>query len=170
MKYMETIRDLYSPEDISRLQKKIKREWAWVLGGAGLTLALCVALCCLTTTANWRRMELAVIAVSTLGGWFVIYRRLYGLRDGRHELQHAEYLRDEPRSLLRGRLGVTKERMRIKNSIRFRVLTLEDGEQVRRLKVNENRVKALKEWDGKPVTVSLAGGYVAGIGGSDALS
>ena len=165
---METIRDLYSPEDISRLQRKIKREWVWVLGGAGLTLALCVALCCRTTTANWRQMELAVIAVSTLGGWFTIYRRLFGLAESRHELQHAEYLRNEPRTQLRGRLGVTKEKLRIKNSIRIRILTLEDGGQIRRLKVNENRVKALKEWDGKLVTVSLAGGYVAGIGGSDA--
>lgn len=168
MKNMETIRDLYSPEDISRLKKKIKREWAWVLGGAGLTLLVCVLLCSRTTTANWRQMEIAVITVSTLGGWFVIYRRLFGLRDSRHELQHAEYLRQEPRTLLRGKLGITGERMRIKNSIRFRILTLDDGETVRRLKVNENRVKALTEWDGKLVTLSLAGGYVAGIGGSDA--
>lgn len=165
---MDTIRDLYSPEDISRLQRKIKREWVWVLGAAGLTLLVCVVLCCRTTTANWRQMEIAVIAVSTLGGWFVIYRRLFGLRDSRHELQHAEYLRDETRTLLHGRLRVTRERLRIKNSIRIRILSLEDGETVRRLKVNENRVKALKEWDGKLVTLSLAGGYVAGIGGSDA--
>lgn len=165
---METIRDFYSPEELSRLKNKIKREWVWVFGTAGLTLAVCVLLCCLTNTANWRRMELAVIAVSTLGGWITIYRRLFGLQDSRHELQHAEYLRDEPRETLRGRLTVTRERLRIKKSIRIRILELDDGKQVRRLKVNETRVKALRPYDGKTVTVSLAGGYVAGIGGSDA--
>lgn len=165
---METIQDLYSPEELSRLEKKIKRERAWVFGVAGLTLALCVLFCCLTTTANYEKMELAALITSAVGGWVVIYRRVFGLQEARHELEHARYLLEAPRTSLRGRLTVTRERLRIKNSIRIRILQLDDGERVHHLKVNETQVRALKDLDGKTVTVSLAGGYVAGIGGEDA--
>lgn len=167
-KAMETIRELYSPEDVSRLEKKIKREWVWILGLAALTLGVCVLLCCRTTTANAEQMELAVIAVSTVGGWLVIYRRLFGLQETRAELLHARHLLEAPRETLSGRLTVTRERMRIKNSIRFRVLLLDAGEKTRRLRVNETRVRALRELDGKQVTVSLAESFVAGIGGEHA--
>ena len=165
---METTHDLYSPEDFPRLEKKIKRERVWVFGGAGLTLLVCVLLCCFTTMTNWRQTEPAVIAVSILGGWFTIYRRLFGLKESRSELQHARHLREEPRELLRGVLTVTKERLRIKNSIRIRILRLDEGQTVHRVMVNETRVKALKDYDGREVTLSMAGGYLAGIGGGDA--
>ena len=165
---MDTIQKLFRPEDLSRLENKIKRERAWIFGLAGATLALCVLCCCLTTTANAEQMELAAVSISTVGGWLVIYRRLFGLQETRYELQHAQYLSQEHEELLRGRLTITKERMRIKSSIRFRVLLLEGGGETRRLKVDESRVKALKPWDGETVTVALAGGYVAGIGGSHA--
>ena len=167
---MDTIEMLYSPEDIPRLERKIKRERALVWGLSGLTLGLCVLFCCLTTTANAERMELAAIVSSSLGGWLVIYRRLFCLQDARHELEHARHLLETPGSPLRGRLSVTKERLRIKNSICLRILLLDDGETRRRLKVNETRVKALQKWDGAQVTVLLVGGYVAGIGGQDAYA
>ena len=165
---METIQKLYRPEDLPRLEKKIKRERRLIWALAGLTLAACILLACLTNTANAEEMELAAIVCSTVGGWLVIYRRLFGLLEARYELQHARYLLETPGDILRGRLSITKERLRIKNSIRIRILLLEDGEQTRRLKVNETRVKALRPWDGRQVTVELAGGYVAGIGGADA--
>ena len=167
---METIQELYSPEEISRLEKRIKRERVWVLLLAGLTLGLCVLFCCLTTTANAERMELAAIITSTVGGWLTIYRRVFGLQETRHELEHARHLCDAERELAKGKLTVTGERLRIKNSIRIRMLTLENEKEKRRLKVNETRVKRLKEWDGKTVTLSLAGSYAAGIGGADADS
>ena len=165
---MDTNELLYSPEDLPRLEKKIKVERVLVWALAGLTLGLCVLFCCLTNTANAQRMELAAVVTSTLGGWIVIYRRLFGLLETRCELQHARYLLETPGDILRGRLSITKERLRIKNSIRIRILLLEDGGETRRLKVNETRVKALRPWDGKRVTVALAGGYVAGIGGEHA--
>ena len=170
MKNMENIQALYRPEELSRLENRIKRERALVWGGAGLTLLLCVLFCCLSRPAIAREMELATILCSTLGGWFVIYRRLFGLQESRYELQHVRYLADCPRTTLHGTLTVSRERLRIKNSIRIRILLLDDGKQSHRLKVNETRVKQLKAFDGKPVTLELAGGYVAGIGGEDALS
>ena len=105
---METIQKLYSPEDLPRLEKKIKRERVLIWAAAALTLAVCIVLCCLTDTANAEEMELAAIVCSTVGGWVVIYRRLFGLLEARYELQHARYLLEEPCSTLQGQLRVTK--------------------------------------------------------------
>ena len=165
---MEHLNDLYRPEDLSRLEKKIKRERAWIWILAGATLALCVLFCCLTDSRNAGRMELAAEICSCLGGWLVIYRRIFGLQEAKHQREHVQHLLEAPRTSLRGRLTITKERMRIKNSIRFRVLLLDDGEQLRRLKVNETRVRLLRPFDGKEVTLELADGYVAGIEGEEA--
>lgn len=165
---MKTLQDFYRPEDLSRLKKKYRRERVAVWALAGVTLALCVLFCCLTDTRNAPRMELATLVTSCLGGWLVIYRRVFGMQDAKHEEEHARHLLEAPRSELRGRLRITKERLRIKDSIRIRILELDDGQKQRRLKVNETQVRALTPYDGQTVTLSLAGGYVAGIGGEDA--
>ena len=165
---MGTQIDLYGPEDLKRLDRRIVWERVLVWGVAALTLGLCVLFCCLTTTRNAGRMELYTLITSCLGGWLVIYRRIFGLQESKHEREHARYLNRSERSEVSGKLGITRERMRIRNSIRFRILTLDDGEMTRRLKVNENRVRALKPYEGKNVTLVLAGGYVAGIGGDHA--
>ncbi len=157
--------DFYRPEDLDRLKQKEKRERAWVWAFAGLTLSLCVLFCCLTTTANANRMELATLITSCVGGWLVIYRRLFGMLDAKHEREHAHYLLSAEKRTVRGKLTVTKDRLRIRDSIRIRILLLEDGKKTQRLKVNENKVRALRPYDGKTVTLTLAGGYVAGIGG-----
>ena len=161
---------MYSPEDIPRLEKKIRIERALVWGLAGLTLALCVLCCCLTTTANAERMELIAVICSTVGGWCVIYRRLFGLEETKHELEHARHLLETDLESAEGLLHVTKERLRIKKSIRIRIVTLEDGGHARRLMVNETRVGQLLPCDGQRARLWLAGSYVAGIGGCDALS
>ena len=95
----------------------------------------------------------------------MIYRRLFGMLDAKHEREHAHYLLSAEKSTVRGKLTVTKDRLRIRDSIRIRILLLEDGKKTQRLKVNENKVRALRPYDGKTVTLTLAGGYVAGIGG-----
>ena len=167
---MGTLRDFYGPADLGRLDRKIMRERIAVWGLGALTLGLCVLFCCLTTTRNAGRMELYTLVTSCLGGWIVIYLRLFGLQESLHEREHARYLMRGERRELRGKLGITKERMRIKNSIRFRILTLEEDGKIQRLKVNETRVRDLKPFEGQSVTLVLSGGYVAGIGGDDRVS
>ncbi len=165
---MDTIQTFYRPEDLIRLTNKFKRErvTVWVL--AGVTLALCVLFCCLADSRSAARMELAAVLSSTLGGWIVIYRRVFCMNAAKHEREHAEHLLESGHSVLRGRLTVTKERLRIKNSIRIRSLLLENEEGVHRLKVNETQVPVLLKWDGQQVALLLAGSYVAGIGGENA--
>ena len=160
--------DLYGPEDLNRLERKIVWERVLVWGIAALTLGLCVLFCCLTTTRNAGKMELYTLITSCLGGWLVIYLRVFGLLETKHEREHVRYLLRAERSEVRGKLGITRERMRIKNSIRFRVLTLEDGGKTQRLKINETLVRELKPYDGQTVTLVISGGYVAGIGGEHA--
>lgn len=164
---METML-FYLPEDQDRLKEKEKKARAWVWALAGLTLALCLLFCCLTNTANAGRMEIATLITSCVGGWLVIYGRTFGVQEARHEREHAAYLIGADQTAVRGKLTVTKERLRIRGSIRIRILQLEDGKAIRRLKVNETKVRALRPYDGKAVTLILAGGYVAGIGGDDA--
>ena len=166
-KNMETML-FYRPEDLDRLKTKEMQARTWVWALAGLTLALCVLFCFLTNTANASRMEIATLITSCVGGWLVIYGRTFGVQEARHEREHAAYLIGEERTSVRGKLTVTKERLRIRGSIRIRILLLEDGKKTQRLKVNETKVRALRPYDGKTVTLVLAGGYVAGIGGDDA--
>ena len=157
--------ELYGRQDLKRLETKYRNARIAAALIAALTLGLCVLFCCLTTTANANRMELATLITSCVGGWLVIYRRLFGVLEAKHEREHAHYLLSAEKSTVRGKLTVTKDRLRIRDSIRIRILLLEDGKKTQRLKVNENMVRALRPYDGKTVTLTLAGGYVAGIGG-----
>ena len=170
MGMMDTIQEFYRQEDLILLENKFKRERVTVWALAAVTLAVCVLFCCLTTTRNAARMELYAVIASTLGGWLVIYRRLFCMLAARHEREHAQHLLESEHTVLRGRLTVTKERLRIKNSIRIRILQLENQDFVKRLWVNETQTPALKKWDGQQVTLLMAGAYVAGIGGEDAHS
>ena len=142
---MGTQRDFYGPADLGRLDRKIRRERLAVWGLAALTLGLCVLFCSLTTTRNAGRMELYTLVTSCLGGWIVIYLRVFGLQESLHEREHARYLMRSERKTVRGKLGITKERMRIKNSIRFRILTLEEDGKTQRLNA---AVADAKENDG----------------------
>ena len=164
---MNEHREFYRPEDLDRLKQKEKKERAWVWALSGLTLCLCVLFCCLTNTANAPRMERATLVTSCLGGWLVIYRRVFGMQEARHEREHASYLLTAERTTVRGKVTITKDRLRIRDSIRIRILLLEDGKKTQRLKVNETWVRALRPYNGKTVTLTLAGGYVAGIGGDE---
>ena len=91
---MGTQRDFYGPADLARLDRKIVWERLGVWGLAALTLGLCVLFCRLTTTRNAGRMELYTLVTSCLGGWIVIYLRLFGLQESLHEREHARYLPD----------------------------------------------------------------------------
>ena len=159
---MENMTPLYSPEDLLRLERKIKytRLFCWALAiGA---LIACVALCLRTNSGNAERMELVCIAIWTLAGWIVLYLRRFELVEARYERQHAEMLRNgEETETLRGRVTVTEERLKIVNSIRITTVLLENEGGKRRLKVCTSREKKLKA-AGEELTLYLVSGYIAG--------
>ena len=158
---VENMTPLYGPEDIRRLEQKrtISAVLCWLLGLGGLTV--CVTLCALTNTGNARRMELLCIAAWALAGWVLLYLRRFVLRESRLELQHAHMLLQGEAETLRGRVRVTKERLRIIHSIRITIVELENESGKRRLKVCSSREKKLKA-AGDELTLWLVNGYIAG--------
>ena len=153
--------ELYSRQDLERLEKKYGRakRAAALLGGAALLL--CVLFCCLTERHNAVLMERLTVAVSVLGGWALIYLRCSVIDELRHEISHAEMLREGDPELLVGVLELSKERMRIRGSIRFYALTLKDGEETHRAKVIDSRAQLLREKNGKKLRLRVVNGYAA---------
>jgi len=157
---MGTIVELYGAADLQRLENRIRRGRAAMLGLGVSALALLVALCCLTGTANARRMEAAAIAVSTVAGWILLYLRRFVVAEGRTELRHARMLGETEKEILRGRVTVTQERVRIPGSIRLRRVLVETEAGTRRVSVNETRAAVLAA-AGKELELHVANGYVA---------
>ncbi len=158
---METIVELYDRRALERLEKKKKRAGRAAVILAAATLAACVLLCCLNSPANTGRIEKATIAVSVLGGWTVIYLVNHPVRERRYELVHAKMLLEGERDAVEGVLEVSRERMRIRGSIRFYPLTLTDGEKKHRSKVIASRAPALRAEEGKRLRLYTVNGYAA---------
>ena len=135
--------ELYDDAAVARLERRIKR-WRvllWLLCAGAL--AICVGMIVRTGTANAAQMELAVICVSTVTGWIVIYGSIFGVTAARRELAHADMLRREERQAVRGGITVTKERVAIRKSITARRVEVNTDGQTRRLLVCETRADAL---------------------------
>ena len=158
---MEKLHELYGRQDIERLETKYRRakRIAALLGGAALLL--CVLFCCLTDRRNAALMERLTVGASVLGGWLLIYLRVNTIADLRHEITHAKMLLEEERTAVEGVLSVSRERMRIRGSIRFYALTLTDGEERRRGMVIASRAELLRAKEGEWLRLYLANGYAA---------
>ena len=154
---------LYSPEDIRRLEKKKKNISAALLITAVVTLAACVGLALLATTATAAAMERGVILLSGGLGCVWLYIRRFAAEETDHELAHARMLSGGEAEAVRGTLTVTEERLHIRNSITFRTVLLEDGGRMHHLKIIENRVKALRPLEGRQVDADVVNGYIAGV-------
>ena len=106
-------------------------------------------------------MERLTVGASVLGGWLLIYLRVNTIADLRHEITHAKMLLEEERTAVEGVLSVSRERMRIRGSIRFYALTLTDGEERRRGMVIASRAELLRAKEGERLRLYLANGYAA---------
>ena len=143
-----TMRKLYSMETI-RLEKQHARNGLLLAAVLGLvSLAVCVALCFGVRTANAQTRRIAVISVSTLGGWAVILltkgRILPELRESRHEdgillgvrdSSTGRFLRETPENHA-GEILAVGEVFRIPKSISFFPVTLREGEEEVLLRLN----------------------------------
>lgn len=151
--------ELYGDDDLARLRQQIQR--ARVIYGAMAVagLAACLTMIALTGTGNAARMELAVIAVSTVVGWLVIYGLLFVIGTRRKELRHASMLREGERQEARGAVTVTEERVTIRKSVTVRKVEVRGDQGTRQLRVCESRAEALMSAD--IVAVYAVHGYVA---------
>lgn len=158
---METICELYSRQDLERLEKRYgQARWSAALLAAA-ALAVCVLLCVLTDRDNAERMEKAVVTVSVLVGWILIYLHNNVILALRYELSHARMLMEEERTVLEGVIEVSQERMHIRGSIRFYPLCLNDRETTRRSKVIASRGKLLRAENGRKLRLYVVNGYAA---------
>ena len=159
---METREELYTEEEILALERKLRAGRTALALFAAAALAACVVLCCLTTPRNAARMELSVILLSTLAGWFALYRLRFGLRERKLEIGHARMLRSEPGERMEGSPELSGPEMRIRGSIRFCPVALRCGDEERRLRVIASKADALRRRD--IASVYVVNGFIAGIG------
>ena len=155
-------KELYRPEDLARLTKKRKIWRVVLLTLTALAMGACVLLCCLVTTRNAARMELAVILTSIFSGWILITLRYELVVLARREAEHTANMLAGPRVTRTGTLSFTGETVRIPNSIRVRRLALQEGNEVRHLSVNVTRAKALGDLP-RQITVSTVHDFVVAV-------
>ena len=155
-------KELYRPEDLARLTKKRKIWRVVLLTLTALAMGACVLLCCLVTTRNAARMELAVILTSIFSGWILITLRYELVVLARREAEHTDNMLAGPRVTRTGTLSFTGETVRIPNSIRVRRLALQEGNEVRHLSVNVTRAKALGDLP-RQITVSTVHDFVVAL-------
>lgn len=155
----QQIIELYSETDLTRLKQRIKR-WRmllWVLAVCALLIIL--RLIALTGTGNAAQMEHAVIALSTVAGWIVIYCSIFVVTAGQRELAHANMLHSEERQMVQGIVKVTDERVAITRSITARRVEVQDNGEAHLLLVSESRADVLA--DVGEAVLYAAHGYVA---------
>lgn len=155
---------LYSPGEILGLKKK-KRIWAAavLILAAGAFLG-CVGLCLAADTVNAERMERSVIVLSGAAGCLCLYLRRFIVAETGHEIGHAQMLlQGDDAEEIAGVLTVTRERLRIVNSVAIRLVSLDEGGKPRQLKVIESRVSRLMPYEGRTVRVRVVNGYIAGV-------
>ena len=136
--------ELYTDADLSRLGQKIARLCAAHCLLAAAALAACLIMIAHTGTLNAARMEAAVILVSILAGWIILYGQLLTVTPWRRERRHARMLREGEREAVTGAITVTDERIVIKGSITARRVEVRTEEETRRVLVCETRARALE--------------------------
>lgn len=151
--------ELFCDDDMARLARQIKR-WRTALAiVAAAGLAACVTMAAVTRTGNASQMELAVIAVSTVTGWLVLYGAIFVVAVRRREMAHGAMLRGEERERTAGTVTVTDERFTIRKSVAVRRVEVRDGDQTHRFLVCDSRAAALATAGAS--AVYTAHGYVA---------
>lgn len=151
--------ELYGDADLIRLRQKIQR-WsaAHILLGTA-ALAACLGMIARTGTANAASMEMAVIIVSTVAGWIVLYGQLLIVTPCRRELRHARMLREEEREAVTGAVVVTDDQVAIRRSITARRVEVRGEEETSRVLVCETRAATLASLG--TATLYTVHGYVA---------
>ncbi len=149
------------PEKQLLRRKRAAEILKWVLVAfAAAALTVCIVLTSLVNTRNIQTMLGWCVCISIAAGWLVIYFYLFGVRQTKRELAHAENLRGPEREAVTGRVTVTKKRFRIRNSVTVCQVLVDTGESKRSFQVDVNRASRLKK-AGQYLTLYVIHGYVA---------
>ncbi len=157
----QNIVELYTPEELARLTKRVKAHLTALIVLALAALAACIALAVAAGTGNAEKMELVAVIISTLAGWVCIYDGVFIVGAGRKELAHANMLRSEPRTRVEGAVTVTAERFRIRSSVSVCRVHIETPDGGQDALVQEGHARLLK--DPRITAVYTVHGYVAAV-------
>lgn len=159
---MDNVIELYSLEELSRQKKKI-RIWTALLGLLVLLcLSACIVLLCLTNTANLKTMMVSVIVISALGGCVAIYVALNVVAATARKVSHADVMMSESREIVCGTFTVSKYRVKIKNGITVMHVFVRSGQNMKRLDIDEDRVKMLPG-DGAEYVFFTVNNYIVAL-------
>ncbi len=140
---MNTVTELYSPDELPRLRRRNRIWLAALLAFALAALAVCVFFCLRATTLSAAAMQKRVIVLSTLSGWAVIALWLELLLPQRREARHVAHMLGGARETDEGELTVTKTLLRIPRSAPMLQAELRSGDRLRRLTVSPRKAKML---------------------------
>lgn len=155
---MKTMIELFSRDEVARLERRRKAGAALACAAAVLGLIACILLCRATTTANAAQTERAAVATAIVSGWLAIGFATLVAADAKREAGHAQMLLDGERAAVPGKVSVGRERLRIRNSVTIRKVQVENGKGTRKLNVNERKAKALQA-AGEDITLYAVNGY-----------
>ena len=142
-------------------RKRNKTIWLVIACGlAVLSLAVCITLCVLTTTATEDRYEFIVLLVSGLSGCVVIFLWKNLVFENVRELRHIHSVQEDAPTTVEGKITVLPDRFRIPGSVYVQRLQVDGTDHnTATVSVNSRRVKLLS---GKTQSVRLytVHGYV----------
>ena len=123
------MKQLYTPEEAKRWQRRASLSLAFVIGLPVLALAVCIVLCTQVTTANAQTLLLTVIALFTLAGWAAILLAAFAYRPARALAIHIGGMLSAEPQAYEGTLTLLPETFGIPQSITVRKASIltEDG-------------------------------------------
>lgn len=125
-------------------------------------LALFVILCLITRTANARAVFMIMLISMTLLGWICIGYYTGRVRTVRAEARHLETLTCDKPEEYEGELHVSAAAVQIPKSIRVRTVTLGNGENTKRLHLDDRLTERMPA-EGSRVRVRAVHDFVTGI-------
>ena len=157
----EDARTLYTPETLAALRSRERRCLRGALLLAGLTLAVCIALCFGIRTRNAPLRQGLVIACSALGSWMTVLLVDRGLLPARREAAHEEGVARAAAETHTGRVARLEPWFTIPKSVTFVPVVLEEAEGEVSLKLNARFLAGFPE-AGRRVRLQVRRGYITG--------
>ena len=150
-----------SPEALARLKSRARHSTILFLALIGGSLLLFIVLCLLTRTGNARTMVWTAFISMTLLGWSAIWLCAGRVLPDRAEARHIEMLLSGEPETAEGVLSLSETSFRIPKSVRVRSVSLRNGEDIRRLNLDDRFTGSMPP-DGTEVRVQAVNGYITG--------
>ena len=160
---MPNMKTLYDEAVLNRLKKRKTILLTVTVVILAVTVGVCIYLAATATTATMDRHEFITMAVFVLGGWTCMTLYYWGIGELKKESAHMEHMLEKTPEVLIGDVELTRQWVRIPNSITIREVKFDDGEHVKNLHLNRRFVKEFPAKDKKiRMKLNVASGYIIG--------